>query len=64
MQQHAKALKFVTVGTLGAVAATLLLVSMFQFAVQRAEATPVIGQGKPCNACHTSSSPSKSDVKK
>jgi len=63
MQQHAKALKFVMVGTAGTVAA-LLVISMFQFVAPRAEATPALAKGKPCNACHTSPSPSKSDVKK
>jgi hypothetical protein len=64
MHQHAKALKIVIVGTVGTVAAVLLVISMFQFAVPKAEATPVIGQGKPCSACHTSPTPSKGDVKK
>ena len=62
--QHANAVKFAIVGVAGTVAAALLTFSMVQFVAPRAEATPAIGQGKPCNACHTSSSPSKSDVKK
>jgi hypothetical protein len=60
---HAKALKCAFVGTIG-VAAAVLTFSMVQFVASNAEATPAIGQGKPCNACHTSSSPSKNDVKK
>jgi hypothetical protein len=60
---HAKAIKLVIV-TIGTLAAGLLAFSMIQFAVPKAEATPAIGQGKPCNACHTSSSPGKGDVKK
>jgi putative flippase GtrA len=64
MQQHARALKFVVVGTVGTVAAAFLVISMFQFVAPKAEATPAIGQGKPCGACHTSASPSKGDVKK
>ena len=64
MQQDAKALKLAIVGIAGTVAAALLTFSMAQFIAPRAEATPAIGQGKPCNACHTSSSPSKADVKK
>ena len=64
MQQHVKALKFGIVGTVGAAAAILLVLSAVQFASQKAEATPAIGQGKPCSTCHTSSSPSKNDVKK
>jgi hypothetical protein len=63
MQQHAKALRLAIAGTIGIVAAGLLALSMIQF-VPKAEATPAIGQGKPCNACHTSGSPSKADVKK
>ena len=63
MQQHAKAFKFAIVGTVG-IAAAALTFSMVQFVVSNAEATPAIGQGKPCNACHTSSSPSKNDIKK
>ena len=64
MQQHAKALRFVLIGSVATVGAALLVFSMFQFAVPNAEATPAIGQGKPCNACHTSATPSKNDVKK
>jgi cytochrome c551/c552 len=64
MQSHAKALTVAIVGTVGAVAAALLTLAMIQFVAPSAEATPAIGQGKPCNACHTTSSPSKSDVKK
>ena len=61
MQQHAKALKLAIVGT---VAAGLLAFSIIQLGAPRAEATPAIAQGKACNVCHTSSSPSKSDLKK
>jgi cytochrome c551/c552 len=64
MQQHAKALTFAVVGTVGTVAAVLLTLSMVQFAARKAEATPAIAQGKACNTCHTSSRPSKSDLKK
>ena len=63
MQQHVKAFKFAIVGSFG-IAAAVLTFSMVQFVASNAEATPAIGQGKPCNACHTSSSPSKGDVKK
>ena len=63
MQQHTKALKLAIVGTVG-VAAGVLAFSIIQFAAPRAEATPAIAQGKACNVCHTSSSPSKSDLKK
>ena len=64
MQPHAKALTVAIVGTAGAVAAVLLTLAMIQFVAPSAEATPAIAQGKPCNACHTSASPSKNDVKK
>jgi cytochrome c551/c552 len=60
MQQHAVALKFAIIGTM---AATLVF-SIIQFGAPKAEATPAIAQGKACNTCHTSSSPSKSDLKK
>jgi cytochrome c551/c552 len=40
------------------------LSSMVRYVAPRAEATPAIAQGKPCNACHTSSTPSKNDLKK
>jgi len=64
MQPHAKALKLGVAGIVGAATAALLAFLMVQFVAPKAEATPAIGQGKPCNACHTSSSPSKADVKK
>jgi cytochrome c551/c552 len=64
MQQHTKTLKFALVGTVGSVAAGVLVFSIVQFAAPKAEATPAIAQGKACNTCHTSSSPSKSDLKK
>jgi hypothetical protein len=65
MQLHAKALRFVLVsGVLGAGIAALLAFATVHFVTSSAEATPAIGQGKPCTACHTSSSPSKNDIKK
>jgi putative flippase GtrA len=64
MQHHANAVRFAIVGTVGIAAAVFLTLLAVQFAAPNAEATPAIGQGKPCNACHTSSSPSKNDVKK
>ena len=63
MQQHAKAFRFAIAGTVG-IALAVLTFSMVQFAASNAEATPVIGKGKPCNACHTSPTPSKNDIKK
>ena len=64
MKPHAKVLKRAFVGTVGIAAAVSLAFLMVQFAAPKAEATPAIGQGKPCTACHTSSSPSKNDLKK
>jgi cytochrome c551/c552 len=64
MQKYAKALTFALVGIVGTAGAVLLTLSMVQFVAPRAEATPALAQGKPCNSCHTSSSPSKEDVKK
>lgn len=64
MQQHAKALRFILVGSVATVGTALLVISLFQFVAPKAEATPVIAQGKPCNACHTSGTPGKNDVKK
>jgi hypothetical protein len=64
MQQPVKALKFAAVGVVGTAGAILLTLSMIDFAVPRAEATPAMAKGKPCGACHASSKPSKSDVKK
>ena len=64
MQQHAKTLKFAIVAAVGTLGAVLLTFSMIQFVAPRAEATPALAQGKPCTACHTSGSPSKTDVKK
>jgi hypothetical protein len=63
MQQRAN-VKIAVIGATGAAAVVLLVLAMFQFVAPKAEATPVIGQGKPCNACHTSPTPSKGDVKK
>jgi cytochrome c551/c552 len=61
MRQCAKAAGFV----IAAVTAVLLLtVSMVEFGPSVANATPAIGKGKPCGACHASSSPSKGDVRK
>ena len=62
--QHARTLKLTIVCAIGSAAAILLMFLMVQIVIPSAEATPAIGQGKPCNACHTSGSPSKSDVKK
>jgi hypothetical protein len=54
---------------LGVVAGTVgVAVFLFAFAIiiqlpPRAQATPAIGKGQPCKTCHTSSKPSKSDLK-
>jgi uncharacterized membrane protein len=64
MHQHAKTITLAMAGTVGAVAAVVLTFLVIEFASPKAEATPAIGQGKPCNACHTSGSPNKGDVKR
>jgi putative flippase GtrA len=64
MQQHANALNFAIVGAVGTSVVALLTFLAVQFVTLRAEATPVIAQGKACNTCHTSSAPSKEDLKK
>jgi hypothetical protein len=61
MQQYIKAF---AIGVIGTAATVLVTFSLIQVTTPKAEATPAIGQGKPCNACHTSGSPSKTDVKK
>jgi hypothetical protein len=63
--RFAKALKLFLVSIIGGAAAiALLTVATVKFAAVEAEATPAIGKGKACTTCHTSSKPSKSDVKK
>ena len=62
MPHHAKAFKM-TVGVLATVAMALLTFSIVQFAAPSAEATPALAKGKACKTCHTSSKPSRSDVK-
>jgi hypothetical protein len=64
MQQYAKTLKFALVGAVGTVGSVLLTLAMVQFATPSAEATPAMARGKACKTCHTSSKPSKTDVKK
>jgi len=62
---HQKAVRLVIAGgVLGVGAAVLVAFATVHFVTSSAEATPVMGQGKPCTACHTSSSPSKNDIKK
>jgi len=63
MQKIAKTLALV-IDCLVGIGAVALLASMIQFAASTAEATPQLAKGKACNSCHTSSSPSKGDVKK
>ena len=60
--QQSKARKLAIV--VGTAAAALLMSSMIPFVAPQAKATPTIAKGKPCTTCHTSSSPSKDDVKK
>jgi hypothetical protein len=63
--QFATTLKLAIISALaGTVTAVLLTFATAPFASFEAEATPAMAKGQPCTACHTSSKPSKSDVKK
>ena len=63
--QYAKTLKFAIVtATIGAVIAVLFTLATVQLASRNAEATPALAKGKACSACHQTSKPSKSDLKK
>jgi hypothetical protein len=63
--QYAKTLRFaIATAAIGAVIAVLFTLATVQLASRNAEATPVLAKGQPCNACHQSSRPSKSDLKK
>lgn len=63
--QYAKAIKVAIVnGLVGTMTAVLLTFVTVPFASSTAEATPALAKGKPCGSCHSSSKPSKSDLKK
>ena len=63
--QHAKTPNMMIVtGFIGALTLILLTFAMLALAAPSAQATPTVAKGKPCGACHSSSRPSKSDVKK
>ena len=62
--QPVRILKFVLVSGLGTLATLFLTVTMLQFVSAPADATPAMAGGKPCTTCHSSSKPSKKDVKK
>ena len=47
-----------------AVIVFVLSIAMTLLAMCTAEATPQMANGKPCNACHTGSPATKSNVKK
>ena len=59
--EKSKVLKFAIV--VGTTSAALVMLSMIGFAPQ-AQATPEIAKGKECKTCHSSSKPSKKDLKK
>jgi len=63
------AMQFVKTATIALVDVTIGTVLLLTFLtisqpVPNAQATPAIGKGQPCKTCHTSSKPSKSDLKK
>ena len=63
--RFAKALKLVLATVIGGTAAiALLTTATVKFATLEAQATPAIAKGKACKTCHSSSKPSKSDLKK
>jgi len=63
--QSAKTFKMTIVsGLMAALTPLLLTFTMLMVATPNAQATPTIAKGKPCANCHSSSRPSKSDVKK
>jgi hypothetical protein len=61
-----RTLKAVMAGIVGVMlgASLLLAFALISQSMPNAQATPAIGKGQPCNACHTSSRPNKSDLKK
>jgi hypothetical protein len=64
-----RAMRFVKASTVGIVSGTVGTLLLLTFAMicqpmPNAQATPAIGKGQPCNTCHTSSRPNKSDLKK
>jgi len=56
----------IIVGIVGVMLGTLLLLAFAAISqpMQYAQATPAIGKGQPCETCHTSPRPNKSDLKK
>jgi hypothetical protein len=63
--QYAKAIKVTIVnGLVGTMTAVLLTFVTVPFASSTAEATAALAKGKPCGSCHSSSKPSKTDLKK
>jgi hypothetical protein len=62
---YARTLKLAIVSVaVGGVTAALLTFAAVPVATSTAEATPVLAKGQPCSTCHTSSKPSKADLKK
>jgi hypothetical protein len=62
--QPVKTLRFVFVSGVATVAMLFLTVATLQFVAPPADATPALAKGKSCKTCHSSGSPSKSDLKK
>ena len=61
-----QAVKAITLGIIGGIIVTAFFLTcvMISLPTPNALATPAIGKGQPCKTCHTSSKPSKSDLKK
>jgi hypothetical protein len=61
-----RSVKAITLGVVGGIVGTAFLLAfvVVYLSAPNAQATPAIGKGQPCKTCHTSSKPSKSDLKK
>ena len=62
--QPVKTLSSLFVSGVATVTTLFLTVATLQFVAPPADATPAFAKGKSCKSCHSSGSPSKSDVKK
>jgi hypothetical protein len=56
----------ITLGVVGGIVGITIFLALAMISVPapNAEATPALGKGQPCKTCHTSTKPSKSDLKK
>lgn len=54
----------IRVAIVSAAVGLIFAFSLPLFEAQKSLATPAIGKGRPCGDCHTSSPPSKKNVKK